>query len=63
MTSALPLQTTAVVHGQACRHKNIAFANVIGRCKLHDAIDSVPLFEHMLCVNYLFLLLTITWYC
>ena len=29
----------------------MALVNVIGRCKRHDAIDAVPLFEHTLCVN------------
>ena len=34
--------------------KNMAFANVIGRCKRHGAIDAVLLFKHTLCVNSLF---------
>ena len=33
---------------------NMAITNVIGRCKRHDVIDVVPLFEHSLCVNSLF---------
>ena len=32
----------------------MALTNVIGRCKLHDTIDAVPLFEHTICVNSLF---------
>ena len=28
--------------------------SVIGRYKRHDVIDAVPVFEHTLCVNYLF---------
>ena len=33
--------------------KTMAVTNVIGRCKRHDVIDAVPLFEHTLCVNSL----------
>ena len=32
----------------------MAFANVIGRCKRHDAIDAILLFEHTLWINSLF---------
>ena len=32
----------------------MALTNVIGRCKRHDGIDAVPLFQHILCVNSLF---------
>ena len=34
--------------------KNMALTNVIGRCKCHEAINGVPLFEHTLCVSSLF---------
>ena len=32
----------------------VALTNVIGRCKRHDVIDAVPLYEQTLWVNYLF---------
>ena len=32
----------------------MALINVIGRCKRHDAIHAVPLFEHTFCVDSLF---------
>ena len=37
------------------RSQNImALTNVIGRCKRHDVIDALSLFEYTLCVNSLF---------
>ena len=32
----------------------MALTNVIERCKGHDVINAVPLFEHILCVNSVF---------
>ena len=32
----------------------MALANVIGRRKRHDVVDAVPLFQHTLCVKFLF---------
>ena len=32
----------------------MALTNVIGRCKRHDVVDAVPLFQHTLSVNSLF---------
>ena len=34
--------------------KKMALTNVIGRCKRHDVVDIVSLFQHTLCVNSLF---------
>ena len=34
--------------------KNMALANVIGRCKLHDVIDAISLVQQTLCANSLF---------
>ena len=32
----------------------MAFTIVIGRCKRHDVVDAIPLFQRTLCVNSLF---------
>ena len=32
----------------------MVLTNVIGRCKRHDVVDAVLLFQHTLCVNSLF---------
>ena len=34
--------------------KTMTLTNVIGRCKRHDVVNTVPLFQHTLCVNALF---------